>query len=407
MIPRKVQVGVIGAGMSGLICALECQSKGLETVILESSHKVGGRLQSEIIQGAICDRGFQVFLPSYPKARKWVKSLNIKWCPYPRSAQIIDQNSLWFGIPYLTPKKYQIGEKLKPTLGDYIQLSKDCLDGFFFKNRGNKNVQLETYFTQFYSKNFSKNFLKPFFRGVFLDKDLQAPIPLFQYYLNLFLRGGVSVPENGMGEITHKLALSLQKNSLFLNQKVHKIISNRNGWLIKTHLGEELQTDVVVLATEYLQACQIYPQLCNTSRSLPLSTHFCLTKSVPEKLGPLNLFPNAKSIHGIAIPTTVAPNYTTGNSHLLMLTTHGLKHSVKEDIIEELIQLGISEAKQWNWIHQLPIKQIIPKFNIAKIKFPNFILAGDWTTFPSIEGACRSGEDAGKKSYKYILNKCK
>ena len=64
MVPKKCQVGVIGAGLSGIICALECQRRGLETVILESSQKVGGRLQSEIIQGAICDRGFQVFLPS-------------------------------------------------------------------------------------------------------------------------------------------------------------------------------------------------------------------------------------------------------------------------------------------------------------------------------------------------------
>ena len=402
MVPKKCQVGVIGAGLSGIICALECQRRGLETVILESSQKVGGRLQSEIIQGAICDRGFQVFLPSYPTAKKWVKSLNINWCHYPRSAQIIDRDCQWFGLPWLTPEKYQIGGRLKPTLYDYLQLSKDSLKGLFFNNRLDEDYPTETYFNHSYSKEFAGKFLKPFFRGVFLDRYLMAPIPLFQYYLNLFLRGGVAIPENGMGEITRKLALGLHKNSLFLHKKVQKVILNQNRWVLKIHDCEELHADVVVIATDDHQACKLFPELGNPSTPLPLSTHFFLTNNIPEKLGPLNLFPNGKSIHGIAIPTIVAPKYTNGNFHLLMITTLGSKHIHKEDILKELIQLSILENEKWEWIHHIPLGQTLPKARKVIFENPNLILSGDWTCLPSIEGACQSGENAAKKASYYI-----
>ena len=69
MTSRKYHVGIIGGGLSGIICALECQKYGLNPVILEKNQKAGGRLQSEKVKGAICDRGFQVFLPAYTTAK--------------------------------------------------------------------------------------------------------------------------------------------------------------------------------------------------------------------------------------------------------------------------------------------------------------------------------------------------
>ena len=57
---HKVDVVIIGAGLAGLACARKLQSAGIEVVVLESSEKPGGRIQSDKVDGFILDHGFQI-----------------------------------------------------------------------------------------------------------------------------------------------------------------------------------------------------------------------------------------------------------------------------------------------------------------------------------------------------------
>ena len=59
-------VVVIGAGLAGLNASLELQKAGREVILLESSNRAGGRVQSDQIDGFICDRGFQLINAKYP-----------------------------------------------------------------------------------------------------------------------------------------------------------------------------------------------------------------------------------------------------------------------------------------------------------------------------------------------------
>lgn len=45
--PVKTDVVVIGGGFSGLMAAVDCQESGLDTVLLEAKHRVGGRSRTE------------------------------------------------------------------------------------------------------------------------------------------------------------------------------------------------------------------------------------------------------------------------------------------------------------------------------------------------------------------------
>ena len=60
-------VVVIGAGLAGMNAAIQLQKAGREVVVLEAAERAGGRVQSDQIDGFICDRGFQLINARYPE----------------------------------------------------------------------------------------------------------------------------------------------------------------------------------------------------------------------------------------------------------------------------------------------------------------------------------------------------
>ena len=75
-------VVVVGAGMSGLTCALHLQERGHVVVLLEAEDGVGGRVRTDDVDGFKLDRGFQVLLA----ARRYYESAAPAWhSPSPAS----------------------------------------------------------------------------------------------------------------------------------------------------------------------------------------------------------------------------------------------------------------------------------------------------------------------------------
>ena len=72
---------IIGAGMSGMACALTLKKLGIESLLLESDQRIGGRIKTDRTQeGFLFDRGFQVLLNSYPELNHFLdlKKLHLK-----------------------------------------------------------------------------------------------------------------------------------------------------------------------------------------------------------------------------------------------------------------------------------------------------------------------------------------
>ena len=66
----KTDAVIIGGGLAGLSAAKALAAAGLKPLLLEAQAEVGGRVATDSVDGFLLDRGFQVFLDSYPEARK-------------------------------------------------------------------------------------------------------------------------------------------------------------------------------------------------------------------------------------------------------------------------------------------------------------------------------------------------
>ena len=61
---------IVGAGMAGLACAVQLHRAGRAVRVFEASDGVGGRVRTDVLDGFLLDRGFQVFLDTYPQTRR-------------------------------------------------------------------------------------------------------------------------------------------------------------------------------------------------------------------------------------------------------------------------------------------------------------------------------------------------
>jgi len=69
-VPRCADVVVVGAGLAGLAATRRLVAEGLQVALVESSDAPGGRVRTDLLDGVRLDRGFQLFNPAYPEARR-------------------------------------------------------------------------------------------------------------------------------------------------------------------------------------------------------------------------------------------------------------------------------------------------------------------------------------------------
>lgn len=63
---------VVGGGLAGLRAAAELTSAGRRVLVLEAADQVGGRIRTDVVDGFLVDRGFQLLNPAYPAVRRWI-----------------------------------------------------------------------------------------------------------------------------------------------------------------------------------------------------------------------------------------------------------------------------------------------------------------------------------------------
>lgn len=402
------KVHIIGAGISGLITAIELEKAGYNPTIIEATNSVGGRVKSDVIDGFVLDHGFQVLLDAYPKAKKY-----------------LDYNALELqklipgAIIFKNGKTQTIGDPLRqlnllfPTIITSIGSLKDKLTilklNLDLKNKSIDSIFNDTAHTTtleyLKAKGFSNkiitNFFKPFFSGIFLETELKTSSVMFEFIYKMFGEGLAVIPKNGMQAIPNQLKLQLKRTNFIFNSPVSKVEEK----LITLQDNSCIETDITVIATES-------SKILNTEEKVQWKScdnlYFTVEK-VTLKQPIIGLLADENALINNLFFTTSIDNNNNNNTskaHLLSVTI------VKEHNFTEIDLIKKVEAELKNkckiitktFIKRYRIKQALPDLKSIKnnldsesLKKSNTLfLVGDYTLNGSLNAAMTSGEQVAK-----------
>ena len=244
---------IIGAGLSGLSCALALHRAGRDFLMLEAAPQVGGRQRTTHRDGFTLDHGFQVVLSSYRAVAEAVNlpSLQPRWF---ESGALIHHSGKFSRLasPLENPlaaiasDALPFGDKLRlARLGAEVLLASDH-DLLAACGSSNDQSTREFLRRRGFSDEFLARFAQPFFGGVLLDNDLSTSSALFRYYLKKFATGRAWIPSAGIQALPEAIAAQLPPQKIRLNNKAIAI----NGDRIVLQSGESLPFTRLVLALD-------------------------------------------------------------------------------------------------------------------------------------------------------------
>ena len=249
-LPAAVDTVVVGAGLAGLAAARTLHDGGRTVLVLEAADGVGGRVRSDIVDGFVLDRGFQILLRAYPELDRQfdVDALDLRAFD-PGALVRVDGTLALLGDPLRKPST--LGPSLRAPIGslpDKVRLLRDRLRLARTSAprllRAPDRSTLDGLQARGYSDAMIDRFFRPFVGGIQLDPTLGTSNRMFDVILQQLFRGDAVVPARGMGEIPAQLAGRLPNDAIHLDTPA---IAVRPG-SVTTPRGTVVADDVIVAA---------------------------------------------------------------------------------------------------------------------------------------------------------------
>jgi phytoene dehydrogenase-like protein len=410
MNPKILDVIIVGAGLAGLSCARRLQTEGFDFRILEASDRVGGRVRSDLFEGFILNRGFQVLQTAYPEAQRLLdySALDLRaFTPGalfriggrfhavtdPRRAprHLLSTLLAPIGTPADRLRMARLSHRLMRMRSAEVLNAPDIPTPEFIRKEGFSDLMIERFF-------------KPFFSGVCLDPEIQVSSRAFRYIFSMFAMGDVSIPALGMQAIPKQIGSSIEPDRFRFESKVEAV--REGGVTLET--GEELSCRKVVLAVEAPEVERLLgipPRTVSRGES-------CLYFSAAEP--PFRepfLVVNAEGggpINNLCVPSQVAPTYAPTGRSLISVTVIG-KHSESEANLEQAVRDQLhgwygNIVCQWDLLRIYPLRHALPDqpspapnpmIAVGELH-PGIFVCGEYGSLPSIQWALVSGRLAAE-----------
>jgi len=399
---KQVEVAIIGAGLAGLACAIELQKNKIDFHIFEASDGVGGRVRSDVIDGFILDRGFQLYNPSYAEGKRLLDYQSLDLKPFTPGVAIRDGKRLRLVVDPFRSKDFRF-RLLKDLPGN--TLSQLGLVRYFLKYLITSDAQIAT--TKDISAEASltksgirgsllEKLFRPFLQGVFLESELSTSRKFLDVVLKNFLQGIPSVPAQGMQEISNQLAAKIPKDKISLNTKILRLEANK----LITQEGE-IEARKIVVATDPSTAIS-WLNLEPKKMHSVTTWYFKADKSVNfiVKQKPILFVDAQKSgpLTNAVVLTNAAPSYAPNGEVLVSASAISPNENADLDSVKKhLAHLFGVNTDSWQLIKEYKIKEALPAMNppfslINSNQINNdLFVAGDHRATSSIQGALLSG----------------
>ena len=379
MASRSAEVLVVGAGLAGLSAAITLESAGVDVMVIEASDRAGGRIASDVINGFICDRGFQLINAKYPALQELDVIKEIDFIPAPRVIEVAigdrrhpigDPRQLpWTALNKATgtiPEKlallrFIVGKaKAGQSIGEALRNTGTCYD----------------------------RVLGPFLQGVFLTDPDNVDAIYGHSIIKSFVNGKPGVPRNGVGALPK--ALARRVSNIAYNTRVDRID------LTSVHTNNGTYTaDKIVIATDATTATQLLG-LTEVPRMAGCITWYHAVSQNPSGNGRLVVDGQRRGpIINTVVMSDISANYAPSGQHLVSTTTE--LNVTESDVRRHLAVVWGTGTHDWQFIAKYEIPAALPIHNVGralsqsmKINEHHFV-AGDHRSVPSQQGALFSG----------------
>jgi hypothetical protein len=437
---------VIGAGLAGLSAAIALREAGVEAVVIEKSDSPGGRVRSDVIDGFTCDRGFQVFNPWYPTAKKLLDYQALDLQPLDaavglvlhHSSQALDEPPRidFIGDPIRSPSDFfttlqaPIGNKASLVrFAAYLAKTAMASERSLLSRPDISTMQV--FRNLKLDRRLIDNLLRPFLGGVTLDLELATSRHFTDFVLKSFALGKPSLPCRGMGEISNQLASRLPTEAIKYQTEVTSI-SSAQGHPVTVEtvrLGQTVSWSAaqVVVATDPITARRLLPHEFDTKfgplrpmQSVTTWYHVadCPSSDLNDGRSSLLLYPQNPSVLINSLVTSNAvPSYSPDGRALISTSRLGLHPgSNADEQVKSLVMMIYGRRNKrptpsFNQIAKYIIENALPNMaphwppisantESPKATAPTeskIVFAGDYTVNGSIEGALQSGITAARQ----------
>lgn len=403
------EVIVVGGGLAGLAAARTLTAARVPTLVLEAGAQVGGRVATDEVDGFLLDRGFQVLLDSYPEAQRALDLAALELQPFAAGALVqLGGRLRRIADPWRAPlagvRSLVSGVFSPADAWRMIRLRHDALT----HRAGDPATDTQSAARSLAERGFSERaveaFFRPFFGGVFLDTQLAAPRPWFEFLFGMFATGRATLPARGMRTLPAQLAAALPPGSVRTGARVRSV---HLGSVVLDG-GETLRARAVIVATDARHLAVLVPGTRAPQWASCATLHWAAPSSpLEEPLLVLNGESRTGPVNHVCVPSDVAPSYAPAGQSLISATTIGVP-AVDDAVLDQEARrqlarwFGDAAVRSWRLLKVSRVTHTLPRMTswptaAASVRLGDGLYAcGDHLETPSINGALRSGRRAAE-----------
>ena len=384
MASHSAEVLVVGAGLAGLSAAIALQSAGVDVRVIESSDRAGGRVASDVIDGFICDRGFQLINAKYPALQELDVIKELDFRPAPRVIDVsLGEKRHPIGDPRQAP--WTVFNRETGSIPEKIALLR------FIAGKAKQDQSIAEALRS--TGTCYDRVLRPFLQGVFLTDPENVDAVYGRSIIKSFVNGLPGLPSAGVGELPKALAKRVE-NIVYRTQAE----SIKQG-SVRTNQGT-FTAEKILIATDATTATQLLG-LAEVPRMAGCITWYHATSNNPSGNGHLVVDGQRRGpiINSLVI-SDIAKKYAPAGQHLISTATD--LNVTESDVRRHLAILWGTSTHGWQFIAKYEIPAALPIHNVGralsqgmKINDHHFV-AGDHRTVPSQQGALFSGRLAAE-----------
>ncbi|MGW3606021.1 FAD-dependent oxidoreductase [Micromonospora sp. NPDC005161] len=395
----ETDVVIVGGGLAGLAAARRLHRAGVPWRLLEAGSRLGGRIATDVVDGYLIDRGFQVLNTAYPRLGTLLDTDRLDLGYFTSGVLVRKGDDL---LRLVNPLREPTGGPRTALAGvgslldrlRFAALATGCATLPASRLLTAPETSAEVALRRAgLSDAIIEELLRPFLSGVLIDRELATSSHVLAMVLRSFARGRIGLPAEGMAALPRAIADPLPADLITLDTPVAEVAPCR----VRTQAGD-IRCRAVVVAVDPPAAAALLPALA-TVRMHSYTTYY---HSAPEPplTEPILLIDGDRreTVANTVVVSNAAPTYAPAGRHLVATSVVGPTAPPEPTVRAELTRLYGRSTADWTHLTTVAVPDALPAAPPpqGRLRKPvalgeGLFVAGDHRDSPSIQGALTSG----------------